>query len=108
MQWPGQTWPWRYDLKAARGQAGQRSGSARSHRQRPPSCGDYFGDATEDWNLLSSTPSEALMATSVSNTLTTQEKLLRARGAAATLAQLSTGEKNSLLLAIADAIESNA
>ena len=48
------------------------------------------------------------MATSVSNTLTTQQKLLRARSAAATLAQLSTGEKNSLLLAIADAIEANA
>ncbi len=35
----------------------------------------------------------------------TQEKLLRARGASAKLALLSTKEKNDLLLAIADAIE---
>jgi glutamate-5-semialdehyde dehydrogenase len=37
----------------------------------------------------------------------TQEKLLRARGASAKLALLSTEEKNALLLAIADAIEAN-
>jgi len=34
----------------------------------------------------------------------TQEKLLRARGAATKLALLSTAEKNALLLAIAGAI----
>jgi glutamate-5-semialdehyde dehydrogenase len=38
----------------------------------------------------------------------TQEKLLRAREAAAKLALLSTEEKNALLLAMADAIETNA
>jgi glutamate-5-semialdehyde dehydrogenase len=38
---------------------------------------------------------------------TTQEKLLRARAAASRLALLSTAEKNSILLAIADAIEAN-
>jgi glutamate-5-semialdehyde dehydrogenase len=38
---------------------------------------------------------------------TTQEKLLRARAAASKLALLSTAEKNSLLLAIGDAIEAN-
>ena len=38
-------------------------------------------------------------------TATTQEKLLRARAASSKLALLSTEEKNSLLLAIADAIE---
>src|SRR4051812_8532241 len=38
---------------------------------------------------------------------TTQQKLLRARAASAKLAQLSTQEKNSLLLAIADALESH-
>jgi glutamate-5-semialdehyde dehydrogenase len=48
------------------------------------------------------------MATVVSNTLSTQEKLLRAREAAGKLAQLSTEEKNALLLSIADAIESGA
>jgi glutamate-5-semialdehyde dehydrogenase len=44
------------------------------------------------------------MAT-LTTTATTQEKLLRARAASSKLALLSTEEKNSLLLAIADAIE---
>ena len=39
------------------------------------------------------------MATSVTNAASTQEKLLRARGAAAKLATLSSAEKNALLLA---------
>jgi glutamate-5-semialdehyde dehydrogenase len=46
------------------------------------------------------------MATTLANSASTQRKLLRAREAAAKLALLSTGEKNALLLAIADAIES--
>jgi glutamate-5-semialdehyde dehydrogenase len=45
------------------------------------------------------------MATTVTNAASTQEKLLRAREAAAKLALLATAEKNVLLLAIADAIE---
>ena len=45
------------------------------------------------------------MATAITNSANTQEKLLRAREAAAKLALLSTDEKNALLLAIADAIE---
>jgi len=45
------------------------------------------------------------MATTVANTASTQEKLLRARAASAKLAQLSTEQKNALLLAIADALE---
>ncbi len=45
------------------------------------------------------------MATTITNSASTQEKLLRAREAAAKLALLSTVEKNALLLAIADAIE---
>jgi glutamate-5-semialdehyde dehydrogenase len=45
------------------------------------------------------------MAVTIANSVSTQEKLLRARGAAAKLALLSTDEKNALLLAIADAIE---
>jgi glutamate-5-semialdehyde dehydrogenase len=45
------------------------------------------------------------MATTVANTASTQEKLLRARAASAKLAQLSTEQKNALLLAIADAVE---
>jgi glutamate-5-semialdehyde dehydrogenase len=46
------------------------------------------------------------MATTLANSASTQQKLLRAREAAAKLALLSTAEKNALLLAIADAIES--
>ncbi len=45
------------------------------------------------------------MATSVTSTSSTHQKLLRARAASAKLAQLSTEDKNCLLLAIADAIE---
>ncbi len=48
------------------------------------------------------------MATTVMNSAPTQEKLLRAREAAAKLAPLSTDQKNALLLLIADAIEANA
>jgi len=48
------------------------------------------------------------MAATVANSASTQEKLLRARQAAARLALLSTEEKNALLLAIADAIEAHA
>jgi glutamate-5-semialdehyde dehydrogenase len=47
------------------------------------------------------------MATSVTNSASTQEKIVRARAAAATLARLSSDEKNALLLAIAEALESN-
>ena len=47
------------------------------------------------------------MATTVVNPASTQEKLLRARDASAKLAALSTGEKNALLLAIADTIENH-
>jgi len=45
------------------------------------------------------------VATSIANAVSTQDKLLRARSASARLALLSTNEKNSLLLAIAAAIE---
>jgi glutamate-5-semialdehyde dehydrogenase len=48
------------------------------------------------------------MATTVANSASTHEKLLRARAASAMLALLSTDEKNALLLAIADAIEAHA
>jgi glutamate-5-semialdehyde dehydrogenase len=47
------------------------------------------------------------MAATIANSASTQEKLLRARAAAAKLALLSTDEKNALLLAIADAIEAH-
>jgi glutamate-5-semialdehyde dehydrogenase len=47
------------------------------------------------------------VATTITSVSSTQEKLLRGRGAAAKLALLSTEEKNALLLAMADAIESN-
>jgi glutamate-5-semialdehyde dehydrogenase len=48
------------------------------------------------------------MATTIANASSTQEKLMRAREAAAKLAQLSTDEKNALLLAMAEAIEAQA
>jgi glutamate-5-semialdehyde dehydrogenase len=48
------------------------------------------------------------MATTITNAGSTQEKLLRSREAAAQLAQLSTRDKNALLLAIADALEAKA
>ena len=48
------------------------------------------------------------MATTIANPVSTKEKLLRAREAAAKLALLSTDEKNALLLAIADSIEAHA
>jgi len=48
------------------------------------------------------------MPATVANALTTQEKLIRARAAAATLALLSTEQKNAMLLAMADALETHA
>ena len=47
------------------------------------------------------------MSATLTTAASTQEKLLRARAASAKLAQLSTAEKNALLLAIADAIEAS-
>jgi glutamate-5-semialdehyde dehydrogenase len=46
------------------------------------------------------------MAATLTTAASTQEKLLRARAASARLALLSTEEKNGLLLAMADALES--
>jgi glutamate-5-semialdehyde dehydrogenase len=48
------------------------------------------------------------MATSVRTPTSTRDKLLRAREAAASLAQFSTAQKNAILLAMADAIAANA
>ncbi len=48
------------------------------------------------------------MASSISPAVSTREKLLRARNAVSPLAQLSTAEKNEILLAMADAVEGNA
>jgi glutamate-5-semialdehyde dehydrogenase len=47
------------------------------------------------------------MAATLTTAASTQEKLLRARGASSKLAVLSTEEKNALLRAIADLIEAN-
>jgi glutamate-5-semialdehyde dehydrogenase len=47
------------------------------------------------------------VSSSVRPALSTQEKFLRARDAVPRLAQLSTPEKNSILLAMADAVEEN-
>ena len=48
------------------------------------------------------------MPATVASALSTQEKLIRARAAAATLAQLSSEQKNAMLRAMADAIASHA
>ena len=48
------------------------------------------------------------MATSVRTPSSTRDKLLRAQNAAARMAQLTTAEKNAVLLAMADAIAGNA
>jgi len=48
------------------------------------------------------------MVTTVNVSLSTTDKLLRAKDASARLAQLSTQQKNAALLAMADAIEANA
>ena len=47
------------------------------------------------------------MSATLTTTASTQEKLLRARAASLALALFSTADKNRLLLAIADAIETN-
>jgi len=47
------------------------------------------------------------MGTAVTNSATTKQKLIRARTASTRLAQLSTEQKNTLLLAIANAVEAN-
>ena len=47
------------------------------------------------------------MATATHISSTSREKLERARKAASSLAQFSTAQKNTLLLGMADAIESN-
>jgi glutamate-5-semialdehyde dehydrogenase len=49
-----------------------------------------------------------MMAGSTAIGFSTREKLERARGASAALAQLSTSQKNALLLEIADALEAHA
>ena len=48
------------------------------------------------------------MATSVGAPSSTRNKLLRAQGATARMAQLTTAEKNAMLLAMADAIAAQA
>jgi glutamate-5-semialdehyde dehydrogenase len=48
------------------------------------------------------------MATTVTTTASTRDKLWRARRAAGRLAQLSTAQKNAILLVMADAIEAGA
>ena len=48
------------------------------------------------------------MATTVKTQVSTHDKLLRAKEASARVAQLSTGQKNAVLLAMADAVENNA
>ena len=48
------------------------------------------------------------MATTISTSYSTRDKLLRARQAAAPMAQLSTAKKNAILLVMAETVEANA
>jgi glutamate-5-semialdehyde dehydrogenase len=48
------------------------------------------------------------MATTISTSYSTRDKLLRARQAAATMARLSTAKKNAILLVMAETVEANA
>jgi glutamate-5-semialdehyde dehydrogenase len=48
------------------------------------------------------------MATTISTSCSTRDKLLRARQAAAPMAQLSTAKKNAILLVMAETVEANA
>src|SRR5580704_9358234 len=68
----------------------------------------WLWNARSERIFLRRTAEARLMATTIANSASTQEKLLRARDAAAKLALLSTTEKNALLLSIADAIEAQA
>src|ERR1700733_13220940 len=58
---------------------------------------------------LTSLPSPGLpdMATTITMSSSTRDKLLRARQAAARMAQLSTAKKNAILLVMAEALEGN-
>src|ERR1700734_2569496 len=107
MQWKKHTGARRNDFQIAGRKTGQRSRRACRYCKRTPSRRNHIGGGTKDWNLFSSFATKKLMATSITNAASTEEKLLRARQAAGKLALLSTQEKNAFLLRIADAIEAN-
>src|SRR5271166_1211887 len=100
------SWPWRNDFETARRKTGERRRCPRRHREWASSELDHDGVGPKDWDLLPAAESK-VMAVTHSTAASTQEKILRARAASARMAQLSTKEKNALLLAIADAIEAN-
>src|SRR5580700_10570260 len=97
----------RNDFQIAGRKTGQRRRRACRYCKRTPSRRNHIGGGTKDWNLFSSFTTKKLMATTLTNAPSTQEKLLRARQAAGKLALLSTQEKNAFLRRIADAIEAN-
>src|SRR5208337_3421338 len=96
--------PRRHGLQAARRETGQRSRRPRRNRQWQASAGDPARDRAQDRNLLPAAERK-LMAATPSTTASTRDKLLRARAASAHLAQLSTEDKDALLLKIADVLE---
>jgi len=49
-----------------------------------------------------------MMTSTAATSLPTREKLLRARAASSRLAQLSTAQKNAILMVMADSLETNA
>ena len=98
----------RHALETTRRQARQRVRRTRRHRERAPPSRHSLGDGTQDWDLLSAAAWEVLTWRQPTTAASTRDKLLRARQAASLLAQLSTAQKNALLLVMADVIEANA
>src|SRR5579864_7442202 len=105
MQWQGFSGPRRHAVQAARRQTRQRGRGPRGDRERAASTSYYVGNWRQDRHVFSRAEVELMASASIS--ASTREKMLRARCAAAKVALLSTSDKNSLLLAIADSLEAS-
>src|SRR2546423_4137367 len=90
-------------LQGARRKTCQRRWCSRRHREWPASTSNHLRTGAQDRDLFSTTGGPLMASLAIS--AGTQERLLRARAAASKLALASTQEKNSILHAIADAIE---
>src|SRR6266496_6016636 len=96
-------------FQAARCEDGQRCRCQRSDCERQRARRHRQSGCAQNRHIFSSKDGEALiMAGTATATPSTRAKLERARVAAAKLAQLSTAQKNELLLQIADTLEAHA
>ncbi len=68
---------------------------------------NHIGDGAQDWNLFSSGARKKMMATSVTNAASTQEKLLRARGGCREAGTAFQRREKCAVAAMANAIEAN-